>query len=420
MSPKCPAGHVACRALALVVALLASASAAAAERPLEWYVKQAPRLPKPKGRVVAVSNEAQLQAAVRRCRSRTTIAVKPGTYKLTNTLHFAGPARHVAIRGTSGDPRDVVLVGRGMANKSYGNVPHGILVSNVQDILIADLTVRDVWFHPISFQGHAGCQRPRVYHCRLINAGEQFIKSNPRKDGSGVDGGRVEYTVMEYPTTARHWYTNGVDVLGGRGWVVRHCVFRNIRSPKGHRMAGPAVLMWRGTSDSVCEANLFLNCQFGIAFGLSNGPKPDHVGGIIRNNMFHRSRQQSGDVAIAVWNSPRTQVLHNTVVLSGTYPNAIEYRFTGSSGCTIAHNLTDSRIARRDGAQGTLTGSVTRAARSWFVDVEKGDLHLTTAARGVIDRAPPLKAVARDFDGQSRRAARPRDVGADEVLAARR
>ena len=40
------------------------------------------------------------------------------------------------------------------------------------------------------------------------------------------------------------------------------------------------------------------------------------------------------DVAIGVWNSASTKVLNNTILLSGDYPNAIEYRFQATTGVT--------------------------------------------------------------------------------------
>ena len=55
------------------------------------------------------------------------------------------------------------------------------------------------------------------------------------------------------------------------------------------------------------------------------GRSDDQVAGIVRNNFFHRGSAQSGDVGITINNSAATKVLNNTVVLSGTYPNAIEY-----------------------------------------------------------------------------------------------
>ena len=44
-------------------------------------------------------------------------------------------------------------------------------------ITIANLTIRDVYDHPIML--NAGAQSPLIHNVHLINAGQQFIKSNP-------------------------------------------------------------------------------------------------------------------------------------------------------------------------------------------------------------------------------------------------
>lgn len=88
----------------------------------------------------------------------------------------------------------------------------------------------------------------------------------------------------------------------------------------------------------------------------------------MRNNFFHRSSVQSGDVGITINNSAGTKVLNNTVVLSGTYPNAIEYRFPATTGVEIRFNLADTAVQQRDGASGVASGNVTTAQPGWFVD----------------------------------------------------
>ena len=384
--------------------------------------KEAPPLPVETATQIYVRTASELWEAVRRVESDTTIFIAPGEYQLPNTLHISTPGvRNVAIRGETGNPEDVVLLGNGMSNKEYRTVPHGILVSSGANVLIADLTIRDVYFHAIHFQGGFGCERPRVYNCRFIDIGEQFIKANPHSgyEGSGtaggVDGGRVEYTVMAYTNTARSWYTNGVDVIGGANWTIRHCLFLNIRAPaNSDTQAGPAVLMWRGSRNTMCEANQFVNCERGIAFGLDSTRANDHYGGVIRNNIIYRAPNLTGDAGISVWNSPGTKVLHNTVVLNGTYPNAIEYRFPATRDCVIACNLCDGDIAQRDGASATLKNNVTEIDARWFVDANSGNLHLTERATGVMNKAEPTHEVTQDFDGEHRPNGEAADIGADE------
>jgi len=260
-----------------------------------------PALPAPTGTVVTVSTEPQLQSAIQRLASNTTIVIAPGTYKLSGPLYINGTYANVTLRGSTDNRDDVVLAGAGMTSPA---IQYGIWVGgNVQGVTIANLTVRDVYYHPIIF--NAGTQAPHVYNVHLINAGEQFIKSNPDGNGGGVNNGIVEYSVLEYTSTSNDAYTNGIDVHTGAGWIIRNNLFRNIVAPPG-QLAGPSVLVWNHSSDTLVEGNAFLNCARGISFGLQEvTPGTDHSGGIIRNNFFFRTSAQSGDVAIAVYDSPR-------------------------------------------------------------------------------------------------------------------
>jgi hypothetical protein len=361
--------------------------------------------------VVNVATESQLRTAVSHLASNTTIALAPGVYVLQNTVYINGAFSNIGIRGASGNAHDVVLRGPGMTNPS---IPHGIWVGgNVSGVTIANLTVRDIYYHPIIF--NAGTQSPLVHNVTLINAGQQFIKSNPNPSGGGVDNGIVQYSVIAYETTSRDDYTNGVDVRGGHNWTIRHNLFRNIRAPQG-QLAGPAILMWNGSSGTVAEGNTFIDCQREIAFGLIERTPDDHTGGVIRNNFIYRRATVAGDAAIGVFDSPATQVLHNTILASGTYSPLIEYRFPHSAGVQIANNLLDGVVLARDGATATLSGNVTSASPVTFVNPAAGDLHLAPGATSAIDRAAPLVNATTDWDGQTRPHGAAADAGADEYV----
>ncbi len=375
------------------------------------------------GRLVRVSTVAELTAAIANMASGDTVLIARGTYRLENTLHLHGGLSRVAIRGESGLAAEVVLQGRGMANESFGNVPHGFLVADVSDVLIADLTVRDVYYHAVQVAGEYGPARIRLHNVHLIDAGEQLVKgSTAGPPGPYADDGVVECSLLAYTDRARSYYTNGVDILAGKDWVIRDNVFRNIRAPVG-ALAGPAVLLWRNTIDSVVERNWFIDCDRGIALGLSD-PDPryardgearyDHQGGVVRNNMVWRTAgSPTGDVGITANFARDFRILHNTVVLNGTFPwGAIEYRFGASNG-EIRANLTDAPIWQRDGAQATLSDNLDGAQAGWFTAAATVDLHLS---RG----SPPVDAVGGsddttdDIDGQARPAMAAPDAGADE------
>src|SRR5689334_18817298 len=155
----------------------------------------APQLPITGVRIVNVSTEPQLQTAMGNLQTGDTILLANGTYNLTSTLYING-RQNVTIRGTNGST-NVVLVGKGMDNTNYGNVPFGIW-SNGTNTTIAHLTIRDTWDNEIIL--NSGAQSPHVYCVRLLNSGSQFIKSNPTdvNAGLGVNNGIVEYCWFEY------------------------------------------------------------------------------------------------------------------------------------------------------------------------------------------------------------------------------
>lgn len=373
-------------------------------------------LPPPGGTVVNVATVSQLQSAVAAISSNTTIVIAPGTYNLSGPLYVNGSFTNVGIRGGTNSRDDVVIVGKGMNSANDGGVPFGIWVGgNVRGITIANLTIRDVYYHPIIL--NAGTQSPLIHNVRLLNAGQQFVKSNPDGAGGGVDNGIVEYSVIEYTTTSRDAYTNGVDVHTGDNWIIRHNLFRNVRAPQG-QLAGPAVLMWNSSTNTVVDGNTFINCQREISLGLIEKTPNDHTGGIVRNNFMYRGNTVAGDTAILIADSPNTQVLHNSILLSGTYGSPIEYRFANTLGTIIANNVLDGSVSARDGATGTVTGNYTSGSAALFADPAAGDLHLKATATAVLNKvATPPAGAASDWDGQARPAGST-DIGADEYGAA--
>ena len=108
--------------------------------------------------------------------------------------------------------------------------------------------------------------------------------------------------------------------------------------------------MWNASTNTLVDGNTFVNCQREIALGLVERTPNDHTGGIVRNNFIYRD--VPGDAAICVADSPGTQVLHNTILISRTYANPIEYRFAHTSGVVIANNVLDGAFAPATGRRG--------------------------------------------------------------------
>jgi hypothetical protein len=401
MRQLCALALTAC-GLAIVAFVVSSPIAAASP-------DTAPALPAPTGAVVSVSNVTQLYQAFDNLEAGQTILIAPGTYQLTRTLYVNGRG-NVTIRGATNNRNDVTLVGTGMTVPS-DNLKFAIWTGQgAPNVMIANLTIRDVYQHPIII--NAGTAAPRIYNVRLVNAGQQFLKSNPDANGVGTNNGVVEYSVFEYDTTAPSYYTNAVDVHGGANWIIRNNLFRRIRAPQGE-LAGPAILMWRGSSNSVVEGNTFIDCQRDIALGFEEGSS--HSGGIIRNNFIYRSAGFPGDAPISVYGSANTKVVHNTILLNGSYPTSIETRWATSNGVQLVNNLADRAPQARDGSQFTQNGNIWTASAGLFANPGIGDLHLVATASAAIDHGVSTNDAPNDWDGEARNGGR--DVGADEYFA---
>ncbi|MBF0451724.1 MAG: carboxypeptidase regulatory-like domain-containing protein [Candidatus Magnetomorum sp.] len=376
---------------------------------------------------IRVSTVEELTAAVRNLSSNTRILIADGTYTLDQTLVVGKnwsenemPLTRIIFQSESGHPDSVVLK-RNVSNAVPDNASNIFLIRHVVDITIQDMTIRDAFYHCIQIQGEQGAERPQLINLHLIDAGEQFIKVSWSQDvDRGCDYGLVSGCLIEYSDHARmhpylnSYYTDGIDILGGKGWIIQDTIFKNIRAPKDSGMlAGAAVLMWHQSKDTILERNYFIECDMGVQFGNPSGDDNDHMGGVIRNNVFFR--KGSGDVAISLNRAHNVKVYHNTIIQNETFPWTIEYRYTNTFGDIsgdIRYNLTDGPVMNRDGSFAHIEGNITDAKPEWFMDLENGNLHLSEQAVTVIDQALPLEEVSNDID-KDLRGTRP-DIGADE------
>jgi hypothetical protein len=386
----------------------------------------APPLPITGTRIVNVATETQLQTAMANLQSGDTILLATGTYNLTSTLYVNG-RNNVTIRGSNGST-NVILAGKGMDNSNYFDVPFGIW-SNSTNTTVAHLTIRDTWDNEIIF--NPGAQSPLVYCVQLLNAGSQFIKSNPTDVtiGLGVNNGVVEYCRFEYTGSppgdhgSGVGYFNGISAHAVKNWIIRGNFFKNLHNPDSAAyLWNPAVLFWRHSQNTTTEQNTFLNADRAVAYGLDNTtPYLDHAGGVIRNNFVYllprlmsSSRTANSDGSIIAWNSPGTQIDHNSVLLNSNELYAVEFRFATTTNCTGRNNLTDAPIHLREGAAAALSSNLLTAKLGMFADPAEADLHLVASATNAIDKGLTLSTVTNDFDGERRPRGASSDIGADE------
>jgi hypothetical protein len=363
---------------------------------------------------VNVDTVGELQSAVDEANSiggDTTILIADGTYTLGGTLQIRAPG--ISLIGASGDRTKVIIQGDAMSpSANVGNVIH----VGASDFTLSSLTVQRSRYHLIQIAGEDNADRATITDCILRDAYEQMLKVSIDPDNTAVtsddglvDGCRFEYTAGIGP----QYYIGGIDAHGSKRWTVRNNVFVDIISPS-NTVAQFAVHFWNTSADNVVERNLIINCDRGIGFGLGDR---GNQRGVIRNNMiYHASNKgQFADTGIALENSPNTVIANNTVFFDNSFPWAIEYRNSGTTGAVITNNLTNKPIQQRDGASATLASNVTNASAGWFQGAAAGDLHLMPSASAAIDRGQAVNGLVDDFDGDARPVGSAVDVGADEL-----
>lgn len=376
--------------------------------------------------LIEVSTAQELADACWNLTDDQAIIIAPGTYDLANVSfpngvdgrltvgRFGAPLiSNIQIRGATGDPTDVVLLGAGPLDPI---VPFGFQLFTATDVTIADLSVGNVYYHAIAIQGDQGAQRTRLYNVRAFDAGQQIVK--------GIAGAHdvvIEYSEFFHSAgAAAHpegsppdsCYTNAIDALGVDGWRIADNLIHGIYC-QDLSLAGPAVLMWGGSTGTVVERNTIVDSSRGVHLGLVDSA--DHLGGVVRNNFIRWDPAVPYAVDVGIYTtSAGALVLHNSILTNGRYPNAIEVRFAGATGVEVRHNLLDAAITPRDGAMPTVVDNATDALPDWFVDEAQGDLHLASATPP-IDQVDRLPEALDDFDAAPRPAAAGAvDLGADE------
>jgi hypothetical protein len=316
----------------------------------------------PAGPTTTVRNATELASAVARLSPGHTILLRTGQYRLTQTIDVRTP--NVTIRSATGEPSSVTLRGNGMSGDSVGVA----LSISAPGVTIADLTISDVAFHAIQVRGERGASRFTLHNARLLDTGQQLLKGSVSDAPVYADDGLVACSDFSYTTSAPSDYTNGVDILGTKGWTIRDNRFARIRGPQsGGWVSGPTILAWKGAEDTLVERNVIVDSFRGIALGLglvgdgaarNAASGYDHVRGIVRNNVVTNLHAWA-DEAIEANAAQDVLIEHNTVLVEGAVPWSISVRFPNATAA-VRHNVTNRRILARDGGRTTLEGNVVR------------------------------------------------------------
>jgi hypothetical protein len=308
---------------------------------------------------VTVGNAFELADAIYGANSGgpANIILRDGVYTLDDMLWVE--ADGVSVSSQSGNREAVILEGHGMD----GDVSHIFNVAG-SHFTARDLTLRNVANHAVQTQPVADF--PTLINLHILDAGEQLVKvafdfSRPEVH---TDGGIMQNCLLEYSAgMGPQYYIGGIDAHAAHDWVVRHNTFIGIQSP-ADSLAEHAVHFWSGSTNTLVEDNIIINCDRGIGFGLGDR---GHFGGIIRNNqIYHDTGGIFGDVGIGLESAYGALVHDNIIRMEHSYPHAIEYRFYSTSGGSIYNNTVNRSIVSRDGGSAAVFGNRFDSLSGWY------------------------------------------------------
>jgi hypothetical protein len=382
---------------------------------------KAPRLPEPKEPFIRVKTAEGLYEANRTCGPGTTILLEEGLYKLSQTVVIRTDG--VCLRGASGDREKVILDRQGGAE--------GVVLAGADDVLVADLSIRNCARMGVDVKGENDTQRTRIHNVKFNNIFVRSIKgthpagksTHPPGEGDNANlpdaqffktrptGGSIRYCLFvndQRKANANDGfggdYVGGIDMMGLKDWTIADNVFVGIRGRNGGGRG--AIFVWVHSEDVTAERNIIINCDNGICFGNPSGAILHMTRGVARNNFIVTGVRRGFEIVRTV----DTKVYNNTVYdPMGTSALAVHF-FQGAKGDEFHSNIVHGRVNFQEGV--TSANNFIGDCAGWFVNPAIGDLHLTPAARAAFGSARPLADVTQDFDRHKRKATP--DLGAAE------
>lgn len=370
----------------------------------------------PTADAVTVNSLSALQQAIDNAPAGgRVITLAAGTYNQTTTIQITGK-NNITIKGATSNYADTIVKGPGIANSS---MDINIKINNSDYVTVKNMTIKDSYYH--SIQVNDGSNYFHADNLKTWDNGEGGFKTTFNVNGGFgyADYGVIENSVIGYTNGGTQGVVEGIDIIAGKGWVVRGNTFENVKRPDGG--VAYAVFAKANSIDTIIENNIVKNSFIGISFGgggsglsffRNQDTTYEHRGGIIRNNVVY------GMVDTGVYLNKATgfKVYNNTILNTGGGVGSIEPRFAETSG-EIRNNLLGVAVKLRNSATAVQSNNLTGANDTWLADPAQGDYHLHPFfGAGARDIGVPLSEVPTDMDGQTRPYGSAPDVGADEFV----
>lgn len=296
---------------------------------------------------IEVAKAAALVQAVRDAKPGDTILIAPGRYKtpLRFTAANSGTKAEPIVITSRDGPGTVVIDGSGSSI--------AIKFSGASHIAMRRLDVTGANYHGVFFDTgahHITLDGSRVYD----NHARHPIDSHAEVKGSGPKGRPRHISITNneifHTTHPPGGNFQGIDCNYCTDFLIAdnylHDIGQPTSEPFSHYDRGSCIQMKSVSIGTVIERNRFERCHIGIVYGGEGMESPEHVGGVVRDNVI----VNSGEIGIAVVNVRDGKVTGNTVTGS---PESIrvarDVRYPdGANEVVVENNTIDTPVISVD------------------------------------------------------------------------
>jgi len=368
---------------------------------------------------ITVADTQQLHAALQSLSPGDKIILAPARYR----THLLFTARH---SGTQALPvRLTARDGAGSAIIDGAGADITVKFAGAAYIHLEGLDITGGGYHGVFFSD--GAHHIRVAGSRIYdNFAVRPLDSHAELKGSGPADNRPHHIAIldneifhsSHPPGGNF---QGIDCNFCDDFLISgnylHDIRQPVSEPYSHYDRGSCIQMKSSSRNVVIERNKIAHCHIGIVYGGEGLASPEHIGGMVRNNLIYAS----GEIAIAVVNVHDGKILHNTLYANaGAIRVARDQRNPESRNMVlIANNILDGPVriySNGDNVMQQANHVLTRKeTASLFINAAEYDFRLLPTATQIIDKgAMSGGQVADDFAGTLRPKGAAADIGAYE------
>lgn len=367
---------------------------------------------------ISVNSADALRNALKNAQPGQTIVLQPGTYEGAFGVR-------AGIEGTADQPIIITAAeGPGTATLDGAGANITMRFTGTSHIIMRDLAITGGGYHGVFFD--QGTHDVTLENNRIHdNTRVQPMDSHAEVKGSGGNDETRPRRITLRGNTIFHTQSlpggnfQGIDcnrcddfhIVGNH----IHSINQPTRRIYSYYDQGACIQMKTRSRGTIIEGNHIENCYIGIVYGGEGAESPEHIGGIVRNNVIVNNE----NIGLVIANVDDGKVFNNTFY--GNYRDVLlgsdRAHHRPRNDVIIANNVMERPVEELVFKGAVLNNNVLVADNTVFVNPERGDFRLLPGAVALIDQGMALgEDMPDDLDGTLRPQGDKMDVGAFEFV----